>query len=266
MKQYNNTDQHLHFLCQVIAKANRSFVPKNRDDSHTNLYFDSLGNRITGRWIKVKNEKFICSLNLANLHYEISNDAQKVFASIPSIGSTMDEIEEKIEKSLSELGLKTRDFREKLHFKISEYDFIKAPVAAIESVALAEWKEMRELANEACFHLLGHLQNKEEIRIWPHHFDTGIYTIINSNIGLGFGLAMQDEMVGEPYFYMSGNSLDSTINYIDLPSDKDWRWEIGKKWNGAVLSLNQLFDKTEDEQKAILRNFIINAYAWYAKQ
>ena len=50
MEGYTYADQKLHFLTQVIAKANRSYVPTKPDDSHTNLYFDTLDNRIVGRW------------------------------------------------------------------------------------------------------------------------------------------------------------------------------------------------------------------------
>ncbi len=51
MQAYIKTDRQLHWLSQVIAKINRTYVPKKNDDSHTNLYFDNLGKRITGRWI-----------------------------------------------------------------------------------------------------------------------------------------------------------------------------------------------------------------------
>ena len=46
MKTYNKVDQQLHLLCQVIGKANRTFVPDKADESHTNLHFDPWGNKI----------------------------------------------------------------------------------------------------------------------------------------------------------------------------------------------------------------------------
>jgi len=46
MQEYIKVDQYLHQLVQVIAKANRTFVQEKEDDSHTNLYFDSLGEKI----------------------------------------------------------------------------------------------------------------------------------------------------------------------------------------------------------------------------
>lgn len=55
MRGYNHIDQHIYQLSQIIAKANRTFVQKKADDSHINLFYDSLSHRIYGRWIKSKN-------------------------------------------------------------------------------------------------------------------------------------------------------------------------------------------------------------------
>ncbi|MFT6215316.1 MAG: hypothetical protein ACJAS3_001715 [Roseivirga sp.] len=49
MNSYTQTDQQLHWLCQILAKTNRTYAPKKEDDSHTHLYFDSLDHRIYGR-------------------------------------------------------------------------------------------------------------------------------------------------------------------------------------------------------------------------
>lgn len=35
-------EEKIHQLAQIIAKANRTLVPAQADDSHSNLYFDSL--------------------------------------------------------------------------------------------------------------------------------------------------------------------------------------------------------------------------------
>ena len=48
MQEYINTDRQLHWLSQVITKVNRSFVPAEKDDSHTNLYFDVIQKGIYG--------------------------------------------------------------------------------------------------------------------------------------------------------------------------------------------------------------------------
>ena len=68
MKNYTNTDQTLHLLCQIIAKANRTFVPTKKDARNTNLAYNMLKNRIEGRWIKASSGNIILSLNLSNFN------------------------------------------------------------------------------------------------------------------------------------------------------------------------------------------------------
>ena len=68
--------------------------------------------------------------------------------------------------------------------------------------------------------LLNHfLQTNVEARIWPHHFDTGIYAMPNEDIGLGFGLAMNDGLVGEPYFYLAAYKSEGAIDFISKRSN-----------------------------------------------
>ncbi len=266
MKSYTDTDQRLHLLCQLIAKANRTYVSGREDDSHTNLYFDSLGDRITGRWIETKDDKLLFTLNLSDLNVEVIDHSQKVLGSFEAIGKTIHEIESEIEKGLPGLGLNKSGFSEGLHFEIPEYSFAADPVPTLDVAAINEWKQFRLLANEACALLLGHAQSHEEIRIWPHHFDTGIYTNIKPNIGLGFGLAMEDKMIGSPYFYMSGYPKNGTLAYDGLPGGSGWEWKIGKEWNGAILSLNEFVDKSDADRKSLLGNYLLNAYGWFIRQ
>ena len=266
MKHYTKTDQHLHWICQIIAKANRTFVPKKEDDSHTNLYFDSLGNRIVGRWVNTINGDILFTLNLANQQIEIVDSSNQIIASVKTISCNIKDVEKNIEELLPTLGLNADGFSADLHFEIPNYEFAKEAIPAIDETALNEWKYIRKIANEACMLLLGHLQASEEIRIWPHHFDTGLYTVLPNNIGLGFGFAMEDEMAGAPYYYMSGYPISGSINYENLPSGKGWKWELGEDWKGAILPMNQLETQSELEQKRMLNDFLIATVNWFIKQ
>ncbi|MFK7968714.1 MAG: hypothetical protein AB8F95_00010 [Bacteroidia bacterium] len=241
-------------------------MPSEEDDSHTNLYFDALGNRITGRWIETDHGRLIFILNLANLHIEIQNDFQQAVASFPMIGKTMNTIEQSISSQLSALGLTESGFSDKLHFEIPVYSFESAPVSSLDPDSMEEWKYFRKLANDACSLVLGHVQKHEEIRIWPHHFDTGIYTMVKENLGLGFGLAMKDDNATAPYFYMAGYPKEGKIVFENVPQGDTWSWKIGEHWQGAVLSLDQFVNKPALEQQAILNNYIKQTLTWYVAQ
>ena len=175
MQEYSNSDRHIHWLSQVLAKVNRAYVPEQEDDSHTNLYFDDIGKRILGRWIDGPKGKMILGLDM-----------------------------------------------------------------------------------------LGYLQAESEIRIWPHHFDTGIYTMVSDNLGLGFGLAMKDALLGEAYFYISGYGAESPLEYQNLPNLSAGRWESGEQWKGAVLPLSDLPDSSHEEAIQVIRSFIKEATDWFS--
>ncbi len=186
MQEYNHIDQCIHQLSQIIAKANRTFVPKQPDDSHTNLYFDPISHRIYGRWIKWKNSSIILSLNLRSNRLEWLDKTIEVLDSVSIVDQNFDQLEGLVEVSMDKLGLDSEGFRQPLHFQITTYDFLDKPIKAFHPDHLKEWEFYRGYANDVSYSLLGYLQEDSEVRIWPHHFDTGIYVEIAHQVGLGF--------------------------------------------------------------------------------
>ena len=74
MHAYNTIDQHIHQLSQIITKADRSSVPKQADDSHTNLYYDSISRKLYGRWINSEKGDIILALNLQLNQFKSDNN------------------------------------------------------------------------------------------------------------------------------------------------------------------------------------------------
>lgn len=266
MQSYNTTDQILHILCQTIAKAGRSFVLKKADDSHTNLYFDAMRDRIVSRWIEAPNQRVLLLLNLTNQRFEIIDDRQKKLASIDTVSNSIQQIEQNVANAFADLKLDVKGFTDPLHFEIPQYKMLNEPIPTIDKQDLEAWKAIRALANASCVRFLGSTQTQEEVRIWPHHFDTGIYTETNSKLGIGFGLAMKDNMIGAPYFYMSGYALHGKIEYIGMPESEHLKWIVSNDWNGAVIPFDQLTDATLEEQNALLNFNMIKAYNWFVNQ
>ena len=266
MENYTKTDQYLHWLCQTITKANRSFVPAKTDDSHTNLYFDWLGHRIVGKWIETENGKIMLTINMSNLQFEWVNSSYQAIASFETIGKTIQVVEQNIENHLPQLGLNPNGFTDKLHYEIPDYPFTDEAVQTIAAQPIREWIYFRNLANKVCNVLLGYLQIDGEIRIWPHHFDTGMYVVTNNGMGIGFGLAMSDTMVGGPYFYMSGYPSDGSLEYKNLPAFLKGKWINGEHWNGAVLPLSELRDLPKKKYKSIINDYLLKASNWYLSQ
>ena len=239
MQEYINIDQHIHQLCQTLAKFGRSFAEKKEDDSHTNLRFDFLGKRIWGRWGNFTNGRLIPVLNLEDQTFHFLDREYQRVASFGTISKTQSEVEKDIAQYLTEdLQTNGADFTEPLHFEIPDYDFKGHIIQKWDNDALKQWMHYRLLANQASGFLLDHLNVASEIRIWPHHFDTGIYAEVNTNIAIGFGWAMADSMVDEAYFYFSVYGLNGhSIDYAMVKSLSVSKWITGEHWNGAVLPL-----------------------------
>lgn len=262
MTAYTHIDQHIHQLSQIITKANRSFVPKQADDSHTNLYFDSISGRVYGRWINSEKGNIILALNLQSFSFEWLNDDLKVIQKHAIHDKKSSEIEQSIADALPEIGLEEKDFRSKLHFEIARYSFLNESFSKFKAEELTQWKHYRDMANQACCALLGLLQSACEIRIWPHHFDTGIYVESNKKISIGFGLAMEDSMVENPYFYFSGNGLNGHVIDYNSVSDLSFgQWIINEHWKGAVLPLPEL--KNDDSKEIPV--FLKEISQWFLK-
>lgn len=261
MQAYTNTDQYFHQICQLIAKANRTFVPKQADDSHTNLYFDPVRNGITGRWFETPKGRFLLVFSIRNFTIDLLDQFLQLYLRHNLSGRTFDQIELTLSKTFDELGVSGYDFRLPLHFEIPEYSFRNQPLQLPELDTVENWIHLRQLANEACIHVLGYLQQPGEIRIWPHHFDTGLYVEATPAIGIGFGLAMEDNLVGEPYLYLAGYGLgEKKPNYENKSILPAGEWVLSENWKGAVLRISDL--ETESESEIILA-FLGSVLPWY---
>lgn len=262
MQEYTNVDQRIHLLCQVLAKINRNFVPEKEDFSHTTLSFDALGGRIVSRWIETKKGNFIMALNLREFSFIWLDESFQVIQKYAITGKTQSNIENEITSGLESLGLGNEGFTKKLKYKIPEYSFKNEAFQTLETQALNKWIYYRNMANEACARILKHLMKEDEIRIWPHHFDTGVYKEIDGKIGIGFGLATQDSLVNSPYLYLSGYLLEGELSFENLPPLKFGRWDTGD-WKGAILPLIEIDALSDTDKRIAVNEFIKAALNWY---
>lgn len=260
MINYHAIDIQLHVLSQIIAKTNRTFVPKKDDDSHTNLYFDAIENRIYSHWIESKSERKLLAFSLNEHCFQWLDSKLSLLQSVSVLNKTYSEIEKKIEQTLPQLNLSPEGFSNPLHFEIPQYDSFNKPFKEFDKKGISDWVYFRNLANEACNLLGGYFQLFETPHIWPHHFDSGIYIEPHKNLGIGFGLAMKDQMIGDAYFYLSGFKLDDTAFHFENVSKlKSGKWHISKNWKGAVLPLHDLQENASQK----LNHFIKNTSSWY---
>ena len=259
MQAYVEADQKLHVLSQVIAKINRTYQDKQDDDSHTNLCFDELGGVLAGRWMHLENEYYLPVFNLGTQHFAIWD---KHLESICDVGikDGIAHAEETLDKALSSIGFGRDDTFGPMHYEITDH-VIEEP-KLITNVTLNQWRHYRKLANESCAMLLSLFQQHIEVRIWPHHFDTGVYFQALPNLGMGFGLAMRDKMVNSPYFYLSGFH-NNERKLVNTPKLSSGYWIQNENWKGAVLPLEDIKYDEYHERLVKLKSFIFTSVKSY---
>jgi len=256
---YIQADQQLHRLCQILAKVNRTYVAPIKDDS---IGLDDRKGLLESRWIETESTRIQLVLRLSDVCFVWVDDQGNDLQTVSTAKKHINEIEEQLKKTLEKEHLDTENFQSPLHFNIPDYPFMGQPVALLSRLALNEWIHWRSLANEACSYILRTFQQDEEIRIWPHHFDTGIYMDLNAKLGIGFGLAMKDEMVGAPYFYVTCYPKEGEADYSGINELEHGHW-IVQKWHGAVLSLDDIQFATKKASKNIIQKFIDETLNWY---
>jgi hypothetical protein len=263
MQNYNSIDRQFHWLSQVIAKANKAYVPEQKDESHTNLYFDPIKLRLLGRWIDAPRGKIMLALNLQSLSFQWLDAGQNILHEVSGLSKTSEELEKSVSEYPGSLNMDIELLLLPMYHEIPDYKIEELSRSDFSEEGLRSWFYFRDLANRASQDMLGHLQSQSEIRIWPHHFDTGIYTMVGADLGLGFGLAMEDKMVGQAYFYISGYKGESPISYENLKPLNSGKWFISEHWNGAVLLLNDISHSSSEEALKTVRVFIQETTAWF---
>ena len=267
MQAYIDTDQRLHLLAQMLTKANQAYVMHEDDDGHTNLFFDPISMSIYGRWKPTATGRALLTIDLSNYCFNWLDDNWQVLCHIPFRDRTISEIEDGLAEHLPTIGLRGNAFKQDLHYDIPDYGFSEHPFTSLNDTAVEDWMCYRQLANEACFSILGHLQVPGEVRIWPHHFDTGIYVQPNNRLGVGFGLAIQDSLVEVPYFYLSAYGLGNVvIDYSTFSTLQHGEWKVTEHFKGAIFRLDEMARIEPAKRHPCIFIFINETMQWYLKQ
>ena len=226
----HETETIIHLASQYLAAANISFVQKEDDDSHTNFGFDVEQLCLLTHPLSSKGDQL--ALNYKDFSLEwISPNAHNSF---PLEGKTHAQVVEWLQQmSLTFIAMPyTYKFHYDLPYTIeSNYTF---HIAADED--LATLANFRVLCENALEQIIRANQLEASIRIWPHHFDTGIYTNIpnTAEVMVGLGLAIPDTVSDGHYFYASGYKNGNQIDPNAFSPLSVGKW-ISDTFKGGVL-------------------------------
>ncbi|KKN92654.1 hypothetical protein LCGC14_0205880 [marine sediment metagenome] len=238
----------MHLAAQYLAAAGISFVEKKTDDSHTNLGWSIGKQRLETHPLSTDGDVLTLNYNTFSLEWNSPENN----ASFALDGKTHQQVLEWLASSAdSFLGKKyTYDFHYDLPYSIDDSFTFK-----LDALKLKELADLRSLTQSSLEKTLAVNGLESDIRIWPHHFDSGAYVIISDDLAIGFGLAVPDTMINEHYFYISGYKGHDGIETSSFDSLSLGEWK-NEGFKGAVLPAT----KIKEEQAIQFFTEAINIY------
>ncbi|NAS29386.1 hypothetical protein GTQ40_00235 [Flavobacteriaceae bacterium R38] len=233
MSTLNQTQNKLHHLSQTLAAFSNSYLDKAEDDSQSNLLWSVEKEAIISRSVN----NIHLELHIKDLVLKLVSPTETITLDVLGLAKT--DLDSWLKKHLSLVSLDENRFNYNLGFSLDSdhTTFIDLDTDAEKSIL--ELINHRNFCQNALESISKAYKNATEIRIWPHHFDTGMLIDLSSqhdmSKGLGLGYAIADSLSDLPYFYTYGWGIP--IDYNSLSSLKNGLW-IDKEWKGALLAAN----------------------------
>jgi len=226
-----------HHASQFIALAGKHLISPQPDDSHTNMEY--LADR---EWL-IGNDLpngMNMALQLSGLKLYIVDREMNCRSEMQLVGFNKQQVFEQMKQNLTELDLDVSALKNELHYKLPDHELDRNAAFSIgDPESIQENTFYRHNAEIVIVKMASNFEKAEPVRIWPHHFDTGTFIPLRYNTNgdisrsIGLGWAMPDDMVKEPYFYLSYWSEDPVEDFNALPNLEAGEW-IRSGWHGAV--------------------------------
>lgn len=225
----------MYLLAQYLAAAGISFLKKKDDDSHSNLGFSIENNSMYSRPLNENGD----TLSVSYKKFTLDWNSNGVSTSLRLDGTTHAEILKWIEKMAAKASMKapyTYSFHYDFAYQIKDNFVFKL----LDANRLRELLNLRILAQSVLEIFLQDQNLNSEIRIWPHHFDTGAYAVFNDMKAqaIGLGLAVPDTVCSDHYFYISGYQGHEVIDTSGFRPLSLGSWGING-FNGAILAATE---------------------------
>jgi hypothetical protein len=226
-----------HHAAQFIALVGKHLIPQQPDDSNTNMEYLAdkewlIGNELPGG--------LRMALQFSELKLCIVDREKSCTSEIPLVGLKKQQVFEQMKQSLAELNLDVSALKNELHYSLPDHELDRNTAFSIgDQESIRENNYYRHNAEIVIANMASHFEKVEPVRIWPHHFDTGTFIPLRYNVNggisrsIGLGWAMPDDMVNEPYYYLSFWSEDPVEDFNALPNLEAGEW-ISSGWHGAV--------------------------------
>ena len=236
---YNSSEITIHRMAQFMALTGANLIDKKPDDSHTNLAWEATEGLLSGRYFIINGQKRRLVFKPDTFQLIFQDNQNNNFAVFNAKNRSYNDSSEWWQQSIVSFGYLEK-LTTALHYDLPEQAaYSSSGIKATDYASIKLWTAIRTQANDALTYLNDIVGIDSEIRIWPHHFDTGVYYPLKSDnegvtCSVGAGLAIADSMIPEPYYYIYGWSKDGEVDLSKAPGLTHGRW-MRKDWKGAVL-------------------------------
>lgn len=224
----------LHHAAQFCTALGISYLPKQADDSHTNLGWDAAHGALSSRGAAGSNGLVAVGVRAADLALVVTR-AGNVVATMPLHGLTIAGATELLRAALAAEGLDAARYTLERHYEIPAHPV--AMGAAFDAsdadafVELSRWLGNGAIELDRVAHtVLG----ASEVRVWPHHFDLATLVSLPGGASTGVGLEPGDQYYDEPYFYVNVHPQPAAARATAMPLRGGGIWHT-HEWIGAVL-------------------------------
>ncbi len=258
-KEIHNALLQQHHAAQFIAMAGRYLVPREADDSNTNMEFLPESGSLAGHELP---GGLHLSLQLSDLSFCLTNRSAECISKISIPKNSKREVYDELKKILSEQNVDVSHFKNELHYEMPAHKLDSGAKFSIANLqAFEENVKGRYNAEIVLNEIVATFEGAEPLRIWPHHFDTGTILVLSKNDQgeaiqtIGIGWAIPDSMVSEPYFYLSFWSQEPKRKSGNIPALVAGKWMM-PDWDGGVLRHSEILNAgSGTEQYKLVKSF-----------
>ncbi len=223
----------LHIASQYLAAAGISFVEAKQDDSHTNLGWSMEHKSLFTR--SLNNHGLVLALNYKEFSLQWINKDWQVLEQFSLSGLTHGEIYNRLSDFLKAHSIEGK-YNYQFHYDLPYEKMIDAyRFPQVDNDEVSRVSTLTSTAQQAFEKLNEQLEEKVEIRVWPHHFDLGLFAKVNEQLSVGVGLAIPDGMVNDHYYYVTGWDEGGSMSTEGFGGLDKGEWKSGN-FNGAILS------------------------------
>lgn len=237
----------LHYAAQVVSAVGRNFLPKQEDDSHTNLGWMAELGALTSR-MAGENQPFRAALDFDEFRLLLLDEENHFISTQPLDGLTMDDAYAWLASAISErIGSPVKQDLSVLHYELPADPladggtFMRGHISGIRE--LGRWYANSELLFQK---IRRQGEVSAELRCWPHHFDLAVSLELGDGKSIGVGLSPGDASYAEPYIYVSPWPYPKPKTLPELTSG-EWHTE---GFTAAVLTGTELVEVSDQSGAA----------------